>query len=119
MKMKRKRFQVMLLTALLIFGLCFGAIPKYDSITNGFMPHTVYAEEDDEDYEDDEDDWSDEESDEEEASDEDTPVSGDAALQVIQVMAKGKNPITGELYDMDKFVAGKSTVIRAQFAEER
>ena len=40
-------------------------------------------------------------------------------LHVIQVMAKGKNSDSGELFSMDKFIAGKSTVVVARFADAR
>ncbi len=39
-------------------------------------------------------------------------------VEVIQVMARGLDTDTGELYDMNRYVAGKNTIIRGVFGSE-
>lgn len=116
---KSKIMAWILCFALLTGGITFTTILKLNNASN-----IVYAEEYDEEYaeEYDEGEYEDYEENEDNDNDEDeseSAYSGSAELQIIQVMAKGKNPLTGELYDMNKFVAGKSTAIRVQFSEER
>ena len=40
-------------------------------------------------------------------------------LEIIQVLAKGMNAEDGSLYQMEKFVAGKDTVVAVNFDEAR